>query len=134
MFYKIGSVLLLGILVSGCIKTDNLLQRDPTSREYYKLDTRDLRLCRGETTNCFGLSHIASARHHLRPMEARYGQRVNGPNYPVNFARMLINPPAGSYTAEQVSDRYYHLPVNEWTDTAWESLENVYKAHYDRRL
>lgn len=132
MLYKIAITLILGILLSGCIKTDNLLQRDPTANQYYKLDSRDLRLCRGETTDCYRLAHIVSAREKLRPMEAKYGQRVSGPNYPVNFARMLINPPVGSYSVEQLEGgRFYHLPVNEFTDTAWSVLNQAHRAYYD---
>lgn len=132
MLHKIAMTLILGGLLSGCIKTDNLLQRDPTANQYYKLDSRDLRLCRGETSDCFGLTPIVSARDKLRPMEAKYGQRVNGPNYPVNFARMLINPPAGSYNVEQLEGgRFYRLPINAYTDTAWGVLDQVYRDFYD---
>lgn len=132
MLHKIAMTLILGGLLSGCIKTDNLLQRDPTANQYYKLDSQDLRLCRGETNDCYGLAHIVSARERLRPMEAQYGQRVSGPNYPVNFARMLINPPAGSYSVEQLEGgRFYRLPINEFTDTAWSVLEQVHKAYYE---
>lgn len=128
----LGITLLMAVFLSGCIKTQNLLQRDPTANAYYKLDSRDLRLCKGETTRCFAFAPIVSARTLLRPMETQYGQRVSGPNYPVNFARMLLNPPNDSYTAEQQDDgRFYHLPVNEYTDSAWTVLEDVYKAYYD---
>ncbi|QEW07720.1 hypothetical protein [Nitrincola iocasae] len=136
MPYKIAitlsMTLMLGSLLSGCIKTDTLLQRDPTADQYYILDSRDLRLCRGETSDCYDLTPVASARIQLRPMEVKYGQRVNGPNYPVNFARMLINPPAGSYSVEQLEGgRFYRLPVNDYTDTAWRSIEDVFSAFYD---
>lgn len=132
MLHKIVMTLILGGLLSGCIKTDNLLQRDPTANQYYKLDSRDLRLCRGETSDCYGLTPIVSARIQLRPMEAKYGQRVNGPNYPVNFARMLINPPEGSYSVEQLEGgRFYRLPINEYTDTAWDVLDQIYRDFYN---
>lgn len=130
---RLASVLvILMLIVSGCVKTDTLLQRDPTSSSYYSLDTRTLTLCRGETSNCYPLARIASARDKLQPMEEKYGQRVAGPNYPLNFARMLINPPANSYTPDAQADgRFYHLPINAYTDAAWSSLEAVYAAYYD---
>ena len=132
MLYKIAITLVLGSLLSGCIKTENLLQRDPTANQYYKLDSQDLRLCRGESRDCYALAHIVSAREKLRPMEAKFGQRVRGPNYPVNFARMLINPPADSYSVKQLEGgRYYQLPVNDYTDSAWNALNQVHKAYYE---
>ncbi|WP_417581815.1 hypothetical protein [Nitrincola sp.] len=132
MLYKIAMTLILGSLLSGCIKTDNLLQRDPTANQYYKLDSQDLRLCRGESRNCYGLAHIVSAREKLSEMETMYGQRVSGPNYPVNFARMLVNPPNGSYSVKQLEGgRFYQLPVNDYTDSAWSALSQVHKAYYE---
>lgn len=132
MYRVAGLTLALTFLLTGCLKTEGLLQRDPTANQYYKLDTQDLRLCRGETTRCFALAPIASARTVLRPMEEKYGRQVAGPNYPVNFTRMLLNPPNNSYTAERQGDgRFYHLPMNEYTDTAWSTLEEVYRAYYD---
>ena len=127
-----GLTLALALLLTGCIKTEGLLQRDPTANQYYKLDSQELRMCRGETSKCYDLAPIASARAVLRPMEAKYGQRVAGPNYPVNFAKMLLNPPNNSYTPERQGEgRFYHLPINEYTDTAWSTLEDVYRAYYE---
>lgn len=127
-----GLTLVFAFFLTGCLKTDGLLQRDPTANQYYKLDTQELRVCRGETSRCYALAPIASARTVLRPMEEKYGQRVAGPNYPVNFARMLLNPPNNSYTPERQGEgRFYHLPMNEYTDTAWTTLEAVYSAYYD---
>mgnify|MGYP001060446254 CR=1 FL=1 len=132
MFRVAGLTLATAVILTGCLKTDGLLQRDPTANQYYKLDTQDLRLCRGETTRCFAFAPIASARTLLRPMEEQYGQRVAGPNYPVNFARMLLNPPNNNYTAERQPDgRFYHLPMNDHTNAAWTALEEVYRAYYD---
>lgn len=129
---RLITLIILTITLTGCIQTNTLLQRDVTAQQYYKLDSRDLRLCRGETSNCFALAPIASARTLLKPTEEKYGQAISGPNYPVNFARMLINPPNQAYTAEVVGDgRFYHLPVNDYTNTAWSTLETVYKAYYD---
>lgn len=123
--------LLSALVLSGCLKTEGLLQRDPTAKQYYKLDTQELRVCRGETSKCYALAPIASARTVLRPFEEKYGQRVAGPNYPVNFARMLLAPPNNSYTAERIDEgRFYHLPINDYTDTAWSTLDAVYKAYY----
>ena len=132
MFRLVGLAFLSVLFLTGCLKTDGLMQRDPTANQYYKLDTRELRLCRGETTRCYALAPIASARNVLRPMEEKYGQRVAGPNYPANFARMLLSPPNNSYTPERQGEgRFYHLPMNEYTDTAWSSLEDVYRSYYD---
>lgn len=132
MFRLASVMLMLMFFVSGCIKTEGLLQRDPTANAYYKFDSRDLRMCRGETSNCYTLAPIVSVRYKLQPMEEQYGQRVAGPNYPLNFARMLINPPANSYTPDAQADgRFYHLPINAYTDAAWSSLEAVYAAYYD---
>ena len=132
MYRLLGLALASTLLLTGCIKTEGLLQRDPTANQYYKLDTQALRLCRGETTRCHNLAFIPAARDQLREMEAQYGQRVAGPNYPVNFARMLLNPPQNSYTPERIGEgRIYHLPINEYTDAAWSSLEAVHRAYYD---
>lgn len=130
---RIATLCILAVFfLTGCLKTEGLLQRDPTANQYYKLDTQELRVCRGETSRCYALAPIASARTVLRPFEEKYGKRVASPNYPVNFARMLLNPPDNSYTPERIGEgRFYHLPINDYTDTAWTTLEAVYKAYYD---
>lgn len=127
-----GLTLVLALFLTGCVKTAGLLQRDPTANQYYKLDSQELRICRGETSQCYELTPIVSARTVLRPMEEKYGQRIAGPNYPVNFMRMLLNPANNSYTSERQADgRFYHLPINDYTDAAWTTLEEVYRTYYE---
>lgn len=126
-----GLTIVFAFFLSGCIKTEGLLQRDPTANNYYKLDTQDLKICRGETSICYTFAPISAARTLLKPVEEIYGKHVRGPNYPVNFAHMLLNPPNASYTAAPQPDgRFYHLPVNEYTDTVWTSLKDVYDVYY----
>ena len=119
------------LLLSGCLGQVSLPGRESGAEDYYLLDARSLILCKGESTRCFALAPVASARTQLRPLESRYGQSVSGPNYPLNLARMLINPPDGSYESVAVDERHYRLPVNGHTDTAWRTLEGIYRSYYN---
>lgn len=128
---KVLLLLSATLLLSGCLGQISRPATDTAAQDYYLLDARSLRLCKGESTRCFALAPVASARTQLRPLELRYGQSVSGPNYPLNLARMLINPPDGSYESIAVDDRHYRLPMNAHTDTAWRTLENIYRSYYN---
>ncbi|KAA0874654.1 hypothetical protein [Nitrincola tapanii] len=125
-------VALTSLLLSGCLSMPSLPQQTPAAT-YYTLDARSLKLCRGDgRSRCYSLSNVASARTLLRPVEEVYGQQVKGPNYPLNFARMLINPPDQSYQSESDDGRIYRLPINAHTDAAWRAMENIYASYYNR--
>ncbi|WP_188751293.1 hypothetical protein [Marinobacterium zhoushanense] len=124
--------LLLALALGGCIDSQ-LLQRDPTIGQFYTLDTERLRLCQGSSVLCHDLVIVAYSRTVLPEVEKIYGAEVRGPNYPLSFARLLMNPPGGEYQPSAVGSdsRYLRLPANELTDTAWRALERTRKQPYE---
>ncbi|MBP0048140.1 hypothetical protein H9C73_05285 [Marinobacterium sp. AK62] len=124
--------LLAGVVtLSGCMSLGGL-QGNP-DEPFYTLDTRQLSLCKGTSRTCMDLSYIVSVRARLKPIENLYGQTVSGPNYPLTLARMLMNPPEGAYTVEQVDDdgRYIRLGRSEHTKRVWETLDQAIDSLYD---
>ncbi|KEA64389.1 hypothetical protein ADIMK_1635 [Marinobacterium lacunae] len=124
--------LLLSLSVTGCIDSQ-LLQRDPTIDQFYTLDKQKLRLCRGASSSCHNLVIVAYSLTVIPEIEQAYGGEINGPNYPVQLAQLLMNPPRGEYEATALGseDRYLRLPVNSQTDTVWHALERANKQLYE---
>lgn len=124
---------LLAVALSGCINTDNLLKPATGVDEYYTFDSQQLRLCRGQSKNCYDLAVIVSDRLQLAPVEQAYGSQISGPNYPLQLAQTLINPPHGEYQAQPQGEdgRYYRLPINQQTDAVWQALGNAFDGLYN---
>lgn len=130
--YRWALPLLLTPVLGGCLDS-KLLQRDPTIGQFYTLDSEKLTLCRGLSNQCHSLITIAYSRELLPEVERAYGSSVNGPNYPLSFAQLLMNPPGGEYKVSTVDSngRYLRLPVNNQTDAAWNVLEEAMDQIYD---
>ncbi|GGO78785.1 hypothetical protein GCM10011348_11550 [Marinobacterium nitratireducens] len=113
--------------LAGC-GTPNLKNED-----YYTLDTRYLLLCRGTSNHCLELSLVASAITKADPIEEAYGRQIQGPNYPLSLARILLSPADESYRGQPVdgSSRYYTLPVNDKTNIAWDTLDDMHAWLYE---
>lgn len=126
------SLLAAVLALGGCVNLSGALKEDPTADEFYTLDTRYYRLCRGETSRCQDLTSIVSVRAQLRPIEQAYGHKIQGPNYPTDLARMILTPPDGSYASEAVGSdgRYFRVPVNRHTKTVWDTLDKAYHSIY----
>lgn len=124
----LASVLALG----GCVNLSGALKEDPTADQFYTLDTRYYRFCRGETVDCQDLTSIVSVRAQLKPIEQIYGRTIQGPNYPTDLARMILTPPDGSYSSKALGTdgRYYRVPVNRHTNTVWETIHKAYYSIY----
>lgn len=122
--------LLLLLALTGC--SANLLQDDPTVREFYRLDTQKLRLCQGLTGGCLDLSLIASGGENRPAIARAFKTEVSGPNYPLSLARLLLNPPGNEYKASVLDEngRYYKLPGNAQTDAAWQALQRSFDTLY----
>lgn len=122
----------IALLLGGCVNLSETLKDDPTADQFYVMDTRYFLFCKGETRRCQDLTTIVSIRYKLKPIEDAYGQPVKGPNYPASLARMILTPPDGSYRSEPIGtdQRYYRVPVNSLTDTAWETLDEAYNSIY----
>jgi len=120
------------LLLGGCVNLSEALKEDPTADQFYILDTRYFQFCQGETRRCQELTSIVSVRYKLGPIEAAYGARIKGPNYPASLARLILTPPDDSYQAEPVDteNRYYRIPVNSKTDTVWNTLDAAYDSIY----
>lgn len=130
---KIWLTPLLALALSGCINTDNLLKPAPGVDEYYTFDSQQLRLCRGESRTCHELSVIVSDRLVLKPVEQAYNSRINGPNYPMQLARLLLNPPHNEYDAQPIGDgeHTYRLPINDQTNAVWQALDTAFNNLYN---
>ncbi|MBV0932486.1 hypothetical protein [Marinobacterium weihaiense] len=126
------SLLTAALALGGCVNLSGALKDDSGADAYYTLDTRYYRFCRGMTPNCQDLTSIVSVRAQLRPIEHIYGRAVQGPNYPTDLARMIIDPPDGSYTTEAMGSdgRYIRVPINRHTDTVWNTLDSAYDSIY----
>ncbi len=126
------SLLAAVLALGGCVNLSGALKEDPTADQFYTLDTRYYRFCRGETRDCQDLTSIVSVRAQLKPIERIYGRQIQGPNYPTDLARMILNPPDGSYTSTAIGDdgRYFRLPINRHTDTVWETIDQAYHSIY----
>lgn len=122
---------LISLALAGC--GGDFLKQDPTVDQFYTLDSEKLQLCQGLTNSCMDLIPIASTQHLVPKIERAYGADLTGPNYPLNLARMLINPPDGSYKASPVDEngRYTRLPINEQTDTVWDVLKEAHESIYE---
>ncbi|MBR9827923.1 MAG: hypothetical protein GYB41_04675 [Oceanospirillales bacterium] len=126
------SLLAAVLALGGCVNLSGALKEDPTADQFYTLDTRYYRFCRGETANCQDLTSIVSVRAQLAPIEKVYGRTISGPNYPTDLARMILTPPDGSYTSTPMDSdgRYFRIPINTHTDTVWTTIDNAYNSIY----
>jgi hypothetical protein len=124
----VGVLLLLG----GCNSLSGAFKEDPTADQFYRLDTRHLRFCKGETALCQELTSVVSVRYKLGPIEEAYGERIKGPNYAASLASMILTPPDGSYRSEAMDadKRYYRVPINDKTNTVWKTLDAAYGSIY----
>jgi len=124
---------LLAVALSGCINTDNLLKPAAGVDEYYTFDSQQLRLCRGQSNNCYDLAVIVSDRLLLSPVEQAYGSQISGPNYPLQLAKTLLNPPHDEYEPQPQDEegRYYRLPINQQTDAVWQALASAFDGLYN---
>ena len=115
-------------LLSGCLT----LQPAPGVGEYYTLDTKKLTICMGDSHRCHTLIDFAYSQETLPPVENAYGKKVDGPNYPVEMARMMLNPPNNLYKAsvKDSNGRYYKVPVNTQTNTVLRALEKASNTLY----
>ncbi len=126
------SLLAAMLALGGCVNLSGALKEDPTADQFYTLDTRYYRFCRGATANCQDLTSIVSVRAQLKPIEQVYGRKIQGPNYPTNLARMILTPPDGSYSSEAIGTdgRYFRVPINLHTDTVWHTVDKAYSSIY----
>ncbi len=126
------SLLAAVLALGGCVNLSGALKEDPSADQFYTLDTRYYRFCRGETSDCQELTSIVSVRAQLKPIEQAYGRKIQGPNYPTDLARMILTPPDGSYQSEAMGDdgRYFRIPINPHTDTVWHTLDKAYQSIY----
>jgi len=124
------------VLLSGCLSLGQTQPKENSAHNrYYTLDAQALRLCQGDSrTQCFELNRIAGARFMFKPIEDKYGQSVQRPNYPRSLAMMLINPPDQSYVSERVDidGQIYRLPANDHTHLAWRTIDNIFKTIYSK--
>ncbi|WP_432697619.1 hypothetical protein ACQUQP_04515 [Marinobacterium sp. YM272] len=122
---------LIALSLTGC--GGDFLKQDPTVSQFYTLDTDKLLLCQGLSKSCRDLIPIASAQHLVPKIEQAYDGELTGPNYPINLARMLIDPPNGGYKASPVDEngRYVQLPINAQTDTVWDVLKQAHDSIYN---
>ncbi|WP_415892584.1 hypothetical protein ACMXYN_15315 [Neptuniibacter sp. PT8_73] len=127
-------LLIAGLSLSGCMSMDSLSlgKSEPTETDYYLIDTKFRFFCLGNTKQCRDMTKVVSSRAQLKPIEEAYGMPVKGPNYPVSLTRMLMNPADGSYKSTPVGDtgRYFKIPVNDKTLTAWNTLSDIEKDLY----
>lgn len=126
---KVVLFLIASLSLSGCVSMDSLSlgKSEPTKTDYYLIDTKFRFYCLGNTTQCRDMTKIVSSRGQLGPIETAYGQAIKGPNYPVTLTRMLLNPSDGSYKSTPVgtTGRYFSVPVNDKTRTAWNVLSDI---------
>ncbi len=118
------SLLIAVVLLGGCTSMSGGSPRE-TAHEFYSLDTRDFRLCRGTSKDCVKLTYIASMQEQLGPMEELYGANLQGPNYPLSLTRIMISPPNQAYTTQRLDEegRYRRLPINQQTNWVWTLLK-----------
>lgn len=126
------SLLAAVLALGGCVNLSGALKEAPSADQFYTLDTRYYRFCRGETSDCQELTSIVSVRAQLKPIEQAYGRKIQGPNYPTDLARMILTPPDGSYQSEAMGadGRYFRIPINPHTDTVWHTLDKAYQSIY----
>lgn len=103
------------------------------NEEFYTLDTRYMLLCRGTSNHCQELSLVATAISMADPIEEAYGRKIQGPNYPLSLARILLKPADGSYQGQPLegNTRYYTLPINDKTNIAWDTLDDMHAWLYE---
>lgn len=130
---KLAPVLLIltTTLLSGCFSADAFIPEKKDS-SFYLIDTKEGLLCNGMTKICISLSIIASQNGVLKPVENIYQQKITAPNYPRSLMIILLKPADGSYQASPLDNngRLYSLPKNDKTNTAWQALNELYKASY----
>lgn len=124
------SLLVAMFLLGGCMSLGGT--KDESIGEFYSLDTRDFRLCKGTSTHCVSLITVVSMQHELGPIEDKFGRAVRGPNYPLDLTRMLISPPNEAYTSQRLDaeGRYRRLPVNSQTNTVWSLMKSGSEQMY----
>lgn len=131
-FFKPLLVLPLLAALTGCISSDSLIPEKKDS-SFYLVDTKNGLLCLGLTKECVRLSIVASQNGFVGPIERAYGQKLEAPNYPRSLMNILLKPSDGSYkaTAMDNSNRLYSLPKNDKTDTAWRTMNDLYRYIYE---
>ncbi|MGY8870906.1 MAG: hypothetical protein ACKVJE_10745 [Pseudomonadales bacterium] len=124
-------ILLTMTLLSGCFSTSSFVPETKDS-SYYLVDTKEGRLCKGNTGYCVLLSLVASQNGQLDSFEKAYQQKITGPNYPRSLMLILLKPADNSYRATNLdtNGRLYSLPKNDKTNTAWKALNDLYRTEY----
>ena len=132
MSKRVATLLILTTtLLSGCFSANTFIPEEKDS-SFYLVDTKEGSLCNGMTRICISLSIIASQNGTLKPVENAYQQKITGPNYPRSLMIILLKPADNSYQATPLDNngRLYSLPKNDNTNTAWQALNDLYKASY----
>ncbi len=128
---KILATALLAISLTAC--TGDLIKpSESQDRSYYVVDLKDYSLCLGDTGVCQNLTTITNSPYKAEAIEALYQQKVSGPNYRGSLLKMMLRPQDKSYTVEKISNdgRYYKLPINEKTQTVWDTLKRINDTIY----
>ncbi len=126
---RIALFLVAVLSLSGCVDVNSIMPEkgQAADRSYYLVDTKFRFMCMGNTKECRDMTKIVSSRAELKPIEEAYSQQVEGPNYPVSLALMLLHPINNSYQAKPIGNegRYYSIPINEQTKIVWETLSSI---------
>lgn len=133
---KFFQIALATFFISGCVSLDSLTSDNGEQRDtsFYLLDLKNRWYCNGNTRECLDITKIVSSRAQLLPLEKEYNQEIKGPNYPVSFIRMVMQPKDGSYKTTQVGDegRYHKVPKNDKTDLVWSTLSQIQTRLHDQ--
>ncbi len=126
---------LITLALTGCMDSITKLS-DPTDTSYYTVDLKNFSYCQGSSSTCHDLSSIVSSTQYAGPIEKVYGSKIHGPNYRGSLVRMILKPEGAPYNVEKTSEngRFYRVPANTYTDTVWQTLQNISDALYDDKV
>ncbi|WP_299195263.1 hypothetical protein [uncultured Amphritea sp.] len=132
---RVITATLMTLALTGCMDSITKLS-EPADVSYYTVDLKNFSYCQGNRSTCRDLSSIVSSTQYAGPIEQAYGYKISGPNYRGSLLRMILNPEGAPYTAEKASDngRFYRVPANAYTDTVWQTLENINDALYNGKI
>ena len=118
--------LIAAFLLTGCVGS-NSPANTSVDTSYYVIDLKNYFFCKGMSDVCQDMTVIITNTQHATAIEEAYAQKITGPNYRANLAKMILSPGDNSYTSKKLTEngRYRKVPVNQMTDTVWRTLTKL---------